>query len=147
MFGSIMTFGGMIGAIFSGKVADLMGRKGVNFLTIWNSYKHMFQDHVLMNFSLKQTMWFAQIFCIFGWVAVALAKDSMWLDIGRLSTGFAVGLLSYVVIILLLSFFPFILCIIYLFIFTDFVLTLLPSDTSLHCRNNTKTCSRSVCIC
>jgi MFS family permease len=121
MFGSIMTFGGMIGAIFSGKVADLMGRKG--------------------------TMWFAQIFCIFGWVAVALAKDSMWLDIGRLSTGFAVGLLSYVVIILLLSFFPFILCIIYLFIFTDFVLTLLPSDTSLHCRNNTKTCSRSVCIC
>jgi SP family facilitated glucose transporter-like MFS transporter 8 len=34
MFGSIMTFGGMIGAIFSGKVADLMGRKGVNFLTI-----------------------------------------------------------------------------------------------------------------
>jgi SP family facilitated glucose transporter-like MFS transporter 8 len=71
MFGSIMTFGGMIGAIFSGKVADLMGRKG--------------------------TMWFAQIFCIFGWVAVALAKDSMWLDIGRLSTGFAVGLLSYVI--------------------------------------------------
>ncbi|CAH8251632.1 unnamed protein product [Arabidopsis lyrata] len=71
MFGSIMTFGGMIGAIFSGKVADLMGRKG--------------------------TMWFAQIFCIFGWLAVAFANDSMWLDIGRLSTGFAVGLLSYVI--------------------------------------------------
>jgi len=63
----------------------------------------MFQDHVLMTFSVKQTMWFAQIFCIFGWVAVAFAKDSMWLDIGRLSTGFAVGLLSYVVINLLLS--------------------------------------------
>ena len=29
MFGSSMTFGGMFGAIFSGKVADLIGRKGV----------------------------------------------------------------------------------------------------------------------
>ncbi|KAL1192950.1 Sugar transporter ESL1 [Cardamine amara subsp. amara] len=71
MFGSLMTFGGMIGAICSGKAADLMGRKG--------------------------TMWFAQIFCIFGWLAIAFAKDSMWLDAGRLSTGFAVGLFSYVI--------------------------------------------------
>ncbi|CAN8311703.1 unnamed protein product [Cochlearia groenlandica] len=71
MFGSIMTFGGMIGAIFSGKVADLMGRKG--------------------------TMWFAQIFCIGGWLAIAFAKDTIWLNAGRLSTGFAVGLFSYVI--------------------------------------------------
>ncbi|EOA37315.1 hypothetical protein CARUB_v10010993mg [Capsella rubella] len=71
VFGSIMTFGGMIGAVFSGKVADLMGRKG--------------------------TMWFAQVFFIFGWTAVAFAQSSMLLDVGRLSTGFAVGLLSYVI--------------------------------------------------
>lgn len=29
MFGSILTFGGLIGAIFSGKVADVLGRKRV----------------------------------------------------------------------------------------------------------------------
>ncbi|KAH0863619.1 hypothetical protein HID58_080830 [Brassica napus] len=70
MFGSIMTFGAMFGAIFSGKVSDLIGRKG--------------------------TMWFAQIFCIAGWLAIAFAKDTIWLDAGRFSTGFAVGLFSYV---------------------------------------------------
>ncbi|CAH8354276.1 unnamed protein product [Eruca vesicaria subsp. sativa] len=71
MFGSIMTFGGMFGAIFSGKVADLIGRKG--------------------------TMWFAQVFCIGGWLAIAFAQDTIWLDAGRFSTGFAVGLFSYVI--------------------------------------------------
>ncbi|KAJ4879028.1 Sugar transporter ERD6-like 3 [Raphanus sativus] len=70
MFGSIMTFGAMFGAIFSGKVSDLIGRKG--------------------------TMWFAQIFCIAGWLAISVAKDTVWLDAGRFSTGFAVGLFSYV---------------------------------------------------
>lgn len=113
MFGSIMTFGGMIGAIFSGKVADLIGRKGVIFLTTKSTVSYilmMFQEHVLMIF-LEQTMWFAQVFCIFGWLAVAFAKDSMWLDIGRLSTGFAVGLLSYVVINLLLFLLSFLYCI------------------------------------
>ncbi|VVA90558.1 unnamed protein product [Arabis nemorensis] len=71
IFGSIMTFGGMFGAIFSGKVADIMGRKG--------------------------TMWFAQIFCIFGWLAIAFTNNSILLDVGRLSTGFSVGLFSYVI--------------------------------------------------
>uniref|UniRef100_A0A1J3JMJ1 Sugar transporter ERD6-like 3 n=2 Tax=Noccaea caerulescens TaxID=107243 RepID=A0A1J3JMJ1_NOCCA len=71
MFGSIMTFGGMFGALFSGKVSDIIGRKG--------------------------TMWFAQIFCIAGWLAIAFAQDATWLDAGRFSTGFAVGLFSYVI--------------------------------------------------
>ncbi|KAH0876956.1 hypothetical protein HID58_064350, partial [Brassica napus] len=70
MFGSSMTFGGMFGAIFSGKVADLIGRKG--------------------------TMWFGQVFCIAGWLAIAFAQNTIWLDAGRFSTGFAVGLFSYV---------------------------------------------------
>ncbi|XP_010550074.1 PREDICTED: sugar transporter ERD6-like 3 [Tarenaya hassleriana] len=71
VFGSTMTFGGMIGAIFSGKVADVLGRRG--------------------------TMWFAQIFCIPGWLAIAFAKDFLWLDSGRLSIGIGVGLFSYVI--------------------------------------------------
>ncbi|KAL0732523.1 hypothetical protein Bca4012_008732 [Brassica carinata] len=42
-------------------------------------------------------MWFAQVFCIAGWLAIAFAKDTIWLDAGRFSTGFAVGLFSYVI--------------------------------------------------
>ncbi|KAJ9682116.1 hypothetical protein PVL29_018149 [Vitis rotundifolia] len=41
-------------------------------------------------------MWFADIFCIMGWLLIAFAKDYWWLDFGRLATGFAVGLISYV---------------------------------------------------
>ncbi|KAH7572006.1 hypothetical protein JRO89_XS04G0184100 [Xanthoceras sorbifolium] len=51
VFGSIMTVGGMIGAIVSGRIADIFGRRGA----------------------------------------------SLWLDLGRLSIGFGVGILSYVV--------------------------------------------------
>lgn len=32
LFGSIMTIGAMLGAIISGKTADIIGRKGVSFL-------------------------------------------------------------------------------------------------------------------
>ncbi|KAK6119237.1 hypothetical protein DH2020_047020 [Rehmannia glutinosa] len=71
LFGSISTIGAMIGAVVSGKVADLFGRKGA--------------------------MGFAELFNIVGWLAIAFAKNVWWLDIGRLSTGFGVGLLSYVV--------------------------------------------------
>ena len=42
-------------------------------------------------------MWFADIFCIMGWLLIAFAKDYWWLDFGRLAIGFAVGLISYVV--------------------------------------------------
>lgn len=30
IFGSILTIGGMIGAVMSGKIADLIGRRGVS---------------------------------------------------------------------------------------------------------------------
>ncbi|XWS58245.1 hypothetical protein CRYUN_Cryun08bG0017600 [Craigia yunnanensis] len=70
-FGSIMTIGGMVGAILSGKIADLIGRR-------W-------------------TMWFTAVFCTAGWLAIAFAKNALWLDIGRLSTGFGVAIICYVV--------------------------------------------------
>lgn len=71
LFGSILTIGAMMGAIISGKVADLIGRKA--------------------------TMWYSEIFCLMGWLAIAFLKDAWWLDLGRLSIGCGIGLLSYVV--------------------------------------------------
>ncbi|KAK4851193.1 hypothetical protein QYF36_013117 [Acer negundo] len=71
VFGSILTVGGMIGAIFSGRIADIFGRKGAMGLSV--------------------------IFCTIGWLAIALTKDSLWLDLGRLSIGFGIGITSYVV--------------------------------------------------
>ncbi|CAG7900080.1 unnamed protein product [Brassica rapa] len=71
MFGSILTLGGLIGAVFSGKVADILGR--------------------------KRTMLFCEAFCLTGWLAVALAQDALWLDCGRLLLGIGVGLFSYVI--------------------------------------------------
>ncbi|EOA33854.1 hypothetical protein CARUB_v10021344mg [Capsella rubella] len=71
MFGSIMTLGGLIGAIFSGKISDVLGR--------------------------KRTMLFCEAFCAIGWLFIALAQDALWLDCGRLLLGIGVGIFSYVI--------------------------------------------------
>ncbi|KAL5701560.1 hypothetical protein ACHQM5_026884 [Ranunculus cassubicifolius] len=71
VFGSILTIGAMIGAIFSGRIADKIGRRGA--------------------------MWVSDIFCIVGWLAIFFAKRAWNLDLGRLSLGYGIGLLSYVV--------------------------------------------------
>ncbi|GMY21376.1 sugar transporter ERD6-like 5 isoform X1 [Fagus crenata] len=71
VFGSILTAGGIVGALVNGTIADFIGRRG--------------------------TLWFSEIFCIAGWLAIAFAKNAWWLDLGRLSLGFANGLIAYVV--------------------------------------------------
>lgn len=71
VFGSSLTLGGMIGAVFSGKIADLIGR--------------------------RHTLWFTEIFCSIGWLAIAFSKDVWLLDFGRLFLGIGVGLISYAV--------------------------------------------------
>ncbi|CAN6451131.1 unnamed protein product [Victoria cruziana] len=71
VFGSIMTTGAMLGAITSGRIADLLGRRGA--------------------------MWTSSAFSIAGWVAVSISQSTWALDLGRLSTGFGVGIISYVV--------------------------------------------------
>ncbi|KAF8401594.1 hypothetical protein HHK36_012539 [Tetracentron sinense] len=71
VFGSILTIGAMIGAVMSGRIADLIGRRG--------------------------TMGVSDIFCIAGWLAILFAKGAWWLDLGRLSMGYGIGLISYVV--------------------------------------------------
>ncbi|KAI8547850.1 hypothetical protein RHMOL_Rhmol07G0227600 [Rhododendron molle] len=71
VFGSISTIGAMLGAVMSGKLADLFGRRG--------------------------TMGFAEVFCIIGWLGIVLAKGAWLLDLGRFLVGYGIGLLSYVV--------------------------------------------------
>ncbi|ESQ29776.1 hypothetical protein EUTSA_v10023420mg [Eutrema salsugineum] len=71
MFGSMLTLGGLIGAVFSGKISDVLGR--------------------------KRTMFFSEVFCATGWLCIALAQDALWLDCGRLLLGIGVGIFSYVI--------------------------------------------------
>ncbi|KAJ4968749.1 hypothetical protein NE237_015450 [Protea cynaroides] len=71
VFGSILTLGAMFGAIMSGKVADLIGRKGA--------------------------MRISAVFCIAGWFPIYFAKGPLSLDIGRICLGYGIGIFSYVV--------------------------------------------------
>ncbi|KAJ4834136.1 hypothetical protein Tsubulata_012631 [Turnera subulata] len=82
LFGSILTIGAMVGAIMSGKVADYIGRRG---------------RLIILYMALNQAMGFAEIFCVMGWIAVAFSKVAWLLDLGRLSLGYGIGLISYVV--------------------------------------------------
>lgn len=71
LFGSILTFGAMIGAITSGPIADYIGRKGA--------------------------MRMSSAVCVAGWLAIYFAQGALSLDIGRLATGYGMGVFSYVV--------------------------------------------------
>ncbi|XP_058090510.1 sugar transporter ERD6-like 5 isoform X4 [Magnolia sinica] len=71
LFGSILTIGAMIGAIMSGHIADFIGRRGA--------------------------MGISDIFCLAGWLAIFFSKAAWLLNLGRLSVGYGIGLLSYVV--------------------------------------------------
>ncbi|KAH9765492.1 Sugar transporter ERD6-like 16 [Citrus sinensis] len=61
----------MLGAITSGRIADIVGRKGA--------------------------MRISACFCITGWLAVYFSNGSLLLDIGRFFTGYGIGVFSYVV--------------------------------------------------
>ncbi|CAO2839681.1 unnamed protein product [Amaranthus hypochondriacus] len=71
LFGSILTFGAMFGAITSGPIADSLGRK-----------------------------WAMRVYvgcCIAGWLAIYFSKSSVLLDIGRTIGGYGMGAFSLVV--------------------------------------------------
>ncbi|XP_010420268.1 PREDICTED: putative sugar transporter ERD6-like 13 [Camelina sativa] len=70
-FGSVLTIGGLVGAAMSGKLADILGRRGA--------------------------LWVSNSFCMAGWLMIAFSQETWSLDIGRLFLGVAAGLASYVV--------------------------------------------------
>ncbi|KAJ0079397.1 hypothetical protein Patl1_22744 [Pistacia atlantica] len=69
IFGSIMTIGGLGGSLVNGKIADLIGR--------------------------RKALWLADFFFIMGWLAIAFAKDVWSLDLGRVSLGIGIALMTY----------------------------------------------------
>ncbi|KAL6978468.1 hypothetical protein U1Q18_020136 [Sarracenia purpurea var. burkii] len=71
LFGSVLTFGAMVGAITIGPISDFFGRKGA--------------------------MRISSCFGIAGWLGIYFAKGPVHLDIGRLATGYGMGAFSYVV--------------------------------------------------
>ncbi|KAF4361375.1 hypothetical protein F8388_012835 [Cannabis sativa] len=73
VFGSIVTVGGMLGGMVNGRMTDLIGRKGA--------------------------MLVSELFSTAGWLAIAYSKSALWLDLGRMSLGIGIGLLSYVLIL------------------------------------------------
>ncbi|CAH2072407.1 unnamed protein product [Thlaspi arvense] len=50
-----------------------------------------------LNLSLAEAMRMSACFCITGWLAVFFSKGALLLDIGRFSTGYGIGVFSYVV--------------------------------------------------
>ncbi|OIW19566.1 hypothetical protein TanjilG_18376 [Lupinus angustifolius] len=75
MFGSLVTIGAMLGAITSGRITDFIGRKGA--------------------------MRISTLFCISGWLALFFSQDPYTLDVGRLITGYGIGVISYVLMIVI----------------------------------------------
>ncbi|XP_024039773.1 sugar transporter ERD6-like 10 [Citrus clementina] len=71
VFGSVLTFGGIIGSLVNGKIADPTGRRGA--------------------------MWLSELFCIVGWLAIAFSKDAWSLYLGRCSIGIGLALIAYVI--------------------------------------------------
>ncbi|XWS58251.1 hypothetical protein CRYUN_Cryun08bG0017900 [Craigia yunnanensis] len=69
VFSSILSIGAMLGAVLSGRIADLIGRRA--------------------------GMGIAQIFCLSGWLAIAFSEVAWSLDLGRFLLGCGMGLLSF----------------------------------------------------
>ena len=88
LFGSIMTIGAIIGALLSGKMTDVIGRRYVCF-----SRPYFYKTLMVLSFStqksqailqflstfiniVKQTFWILDIFYIMGWLSIIFAKVS-----------------------------------------------------------------------
>ncbi|KAJ0044815.1 hypothetical protein Pint_05342 [Pistacia integerrima] len=69
VFGSVLAIGGLLGSLINGKITDLIGRRGA--------------------------MWLAEFFFILGWLSIAFSQAAWSLDLGRVSLGFGIAIISY----------------------------------------------------
>ncbi|KAK7242963.1 hypothetical protein RIF29_37745 [Crotalaria pallida] len=79
LFGSILTFSAMIGAITSGPVADFIGLKIGKMKDVMTAMR------------------VSSAFCIAGWLLIYFSQGPVLLDIGRPATGYGMGVFSFVV--------------------------------------------------
>ncbi|KAG5567627.1 hypothetical protein RHGRI_002986 [Rhododendron griersonianum] len=86
LFGSILTFGAMIGAITIGPIADFIGRKWVNHPILYEVICAFLPSVSVLRAQTPDKS-----------VFVLLQKGALALDIGRLATGYGMGAFSYVV--------------------------------------------------
>ncbi|KAJ0014738.1 hypothetical protein Pint_19950 [Pistacia integerrima] len=69
VFVSVLAIGALLGSLINGKITDLIGRRG--------------------------GMWLADFFFIFGWLTIAFSQAAWSLDLGRVSLGFGIAIISY----------------------------------------------------
>ncbi|THG04462.1 hypothetical protein TEA_022634 [Camellia sinensis var. sinensis] len=62
-----------------------------DFMLLWKNPKVM-----MCHVKCKQAMRTSSAFCVAGWLAIYFAKGSLALDIGRVATGYGMGVFSYV---------------------------------------------------
>lgn len=78
IFASILTTGGMVGAVTSGHLSDYIGRKGVIskiFLIHQISrFNYVYNLLILFLFCMMQAMRISAVVCIIGWLAIYFAK-------------------------------------------------------------------------
>ncbi|XP_031271939.1 sugar transporter ERD6-like 11 [Pistacia vera] len=69
VFVSVLAIGALLGSLINGEITDLIGRRG--------------------------GMWLADFFFIFGWLTIAFSQAAWSLDLGRVSLGFGIAIISY----------------------------------------------------
>jgi hypothetical protein len=79
LFGSILTFGAMIGAITSGPIADFVGRKGVIISGKWWWFFFVINFQIFNYFIwfwniYMQAMRVSSAFCIAGWLVIYFSE-------------------------------------------------------------------------
>lgn len=74
VFGSILTIGGMAGAIASGRISDLFGHKVVSSLNIYVIKSLLRHQLMILVALMRQTFLISNTFYIMGWLAIVFSK-------------------------------------------------------------------------
>lgn len=91
VFGSILTFGAMIGAITSGPIADFIGRKGVIYqitacLQFLIPCVYFWWIYIGYRVEFMQAMRVSSFVCIAGWLAIYFSEVCIILNLWKIHT-------------------------------------------------------------